>query len=289
MAGKEKKPRPYQGVRDEIREQHMKAKDMTFKERLGYFWYYYKIHTLVAVFAVFVIIGFVHDIATSKDYIFNSLMLNSYQLSSEEFSRAFGEYAELDMETYDCFIDTSSTLSLRSMGQYDIATVQKILATIQTGDLDAVVYDSEIFNNYSEHEMFTDLRTVLTEDELSKYEDYLYYIDYAEVLRIQEEEAENPTGQAPSETQPTQEALDEALALETEKHRHPEDMETPIPVGVFLEDSPFAQKTGAYLQKVPVFGVISTSQRPDTCKKYLEFLWDDSVDFTQFVTAGPVY
>ena len=42
-------PENYKGVHDEIKQQHMKAKDMTFKGRMEYFWYYYKVHTLVAV------------------------------------------------------------------------------------------------------------------------------------------------------------------------------------------------------------------------------------------------
>lgn len=59
MSQKEKKPRVYHGVRDEIRQQHMKAKDMTLKERLAYFWYYYKVHTLVFICAVFALVAFV--------------------------------------------------------------------------------------------------------------------------------------------------------------------------------------------------------------------------------------
>lgn len=288
MAQKEKKPRTYQGVRDEIREQHMKAKDMSLKERFAYFWYYYKVHTLVAICAVFAVIALIHDVTTSKDYIFNGLMLNSYQLPSDELSAAFAEYADLDLDTYDCFIDTSTTLSLRSMGQYDAVTVQKIIATVQTGELDAVVYDSEIFNNYSNHEMFLDLRTVFTQEELSQYEDYLYYIDYAQVLKLQEAE-DNYELDAPSAQQPSEEELDKALSEETELHRHPENMEDPIPVGVFLEDSAFAKKTGAYPQKVPVFGIIYTSGRTDICKKYLAFLWDETIDFAQIALAGQTF
>lgn len=288
MAQKEKKPRAYQGVRDEIREQHMKTKDMSFKERLAYFWYYYKIHTLAAICAVFAIIALIHDVSTSKDYIFNGMMLNSYQLPSDELSTAFAEYADLDLETYDCFIDTSTSLSLRSMGQYDAVTIQKIIATIQTGELDAVVFDSEIFNNYSNQEMFLDLRTVFTEEELAQYDDYLYYIDYSQILRLRETEDDYELEDS-SVSQLSNEELDKALEEETQMHRHPENMETPIPVGVILEDSPFIKKTGAYLQKVPVFGIIYTSQRTDVSKKYLQFLWDDSIDFAQIALAGQTF
>lgn len=284
MAGKEKKPREYRGVQDEIREQHMKAKDMSPKEKLQYFWDYYKVHTFVVIFAVIMAVTFIHDVATSKDHIFSGIMLNSYQLSAAALENAFAEYADLDLENYDCFIDTSSTLSFTASSQYDMATIQKIVAMIQTGDLDAVVYDSAVFNNYSGEEMFAGLDTVFTEDELKKYQDCLYYVDYAEIRR--ENEADVSEDFISSEDW-NERYSEENVLKETEKHRHPEAMEEPVPVGVFLDDSPFVLKTGAYPQSGSVvFGIISTSNRIDTGKKFLEFLWDEAIDFTQMTGSG---
>ena len=37
-------PENYKGVHDEIKQQHMKTKDMSAKGRFEYFWYYYKVH-----------------------------------------------------------------------------------------------------------------------------------------------------------------------------------------------------------------------------------------------------
>ena len=41
MGKKEKEPRPYRGVIDEIREQQHKTKDMSLKGKWQYFWDYY--------------------------------------------------------------------------------------------------------------------------------------------------------------------------------------------------------------------------------------------------------
>ena len=76
MATREKKPREYRGVQDEIHEQHLKVKDMTFKEKLAYFWDYYKYHTLAAILIVFFAITLGHDILSAKDYGFYGVMLN---------------------------------------------------------------------------------------------------------------------------------------------------------------------------------------------------------------------
>lgn len=276
-----KEPRPYRGVQDEIREQQMKMKDMTFKGKLQYFWYYYKVHTIVAIVAIVFLVTLIHDIRSAKDYAFYGIMLNSGSLSSEVMEASFGEYAGLDLETYDCFIDTDSNLSYSSMTQYDMATAQKLIALVQSKDLDALVFDSEVFNNYANNEMFLDLTTLFTEEELAKYQDRLYYVDYAEIAKANEDSSyENEdlisTMDAATLT------LDDILA-EAETHRHPEEMEQPIPVGIFLADSPFMQQTGAYGQLQPIFGFSATTTRPDTAKKYLEFLWDETIDFSSMI------
>ena len=51
-------------MRDEVREQQNKLKGKTFKEKLNYFWDYYKVHTIALVFAIIVISVFVKDIVT---------------------------------------------------------------------------------------------------------------------------------------------------------------------------------------------------------------------------------
>ncbi len=282
MSRTPKEQRPYRGVQDEIREQHMKAKDMSLKGKLQYFWYYYKVHTIVGLCIVFFVVTLLHDIVSAKDYAFYGIMLNSINLDSEQLQTSFGEYASIDLEKYECFIDTQSTLSYTSMTQYDMATAQKLIALCQTKDLDAVVFDSEVFNNYANNELFANLHTIYTDEELSKYEDRLYYVDYAEILRASEEiDYENADLLSTEESGSL--TLEEILA-EAETHRHPENMEQPIPVGIFMEDSPFMEQTGAYGQLQPVFGFAITTTRTDTAKQYLEFLWDDTIDFRSMVS-----
>lgn len=282
MSKTPKEPKPYKGVRDEIREQQLKAKDMSAKGKLQYFWYYYKVHTIVGLCIIFFAVTLLHDILSAKDYAFYGIMLNSINLDSEQLQTSFGEYASLDLEKYECFIDTQSTLSYTSMTQYDMATAQKLIALCQTKDLDAVVFDSEVFNNYANNELFADLRTLYSDTELAKYKDQLYYVDYAEILKANEEiDYENADLISSEESSAL--TLDDILS-EAESHRHPENMEQPIPVGIFLDASPFAEKTGAYGQLQPIFGISVTSTRTDTAKQYLDYLWDDTIDFGSMVT-----
>lgn len=274
MAKKQKTNSEYRGVRDEIRAQQEKTKDMSFKGKLSYFWYYYKVHTIVAVAVIILTASFLHTVLTQKDYCFNGMMLNAFRLSDTVLEERFSEYAQLDTENYECFIDTDSSLSQLRSSQYDMASSQKIIAITQTGELDAVVFDSLVFSDFAMSGMFPDLRTIFSEQELMPYRDFLYYVDYAKIREFQ-----NP---APNDT-----SLAEAPALETEEeiaaeadyHRHPENMEEPVPVGIFMETSPFAKKSHTYDEFIPVFSIPGTTERLETAKQYLAFLWDDSIDF----------
>ena len=259
-----RKNHEYQGVRDEIRQQHQKTKDMSLKEKISYFLYYYKFHTLIVIVAIAVIVTLVHDIVTSKDYCFNAIMLNvgSDPISGTELSSDFSGYANLDTKTYECYIDTATTFSLQSSSQYDMVTSQKIFAMEEAGDLDCFVMDSEVFYHYAVNELFMDLSSCFTDEELEKYADYLYYIDYIDVEEVEE------------------------VNTEAETHRHPEEMENPVLVGIFVSDSAFIEKTEAYPDAIPVFGIVNSSHRTDTCKKYLEFLFDESVDFSHLIGQG---
>ena len=284
MSKKEKSPKEYRGVIDEIRQQQMKTKEMSAKGKLAYFWYYYKVHTIVAILVIFFAAMFIRDIVTAKDYNFYSILFNARQLSGDSLESAFSEYAGLDTENYECYIDASTGLSLTSFTEYDMATVQKLMATIQIGDLDTVVFNSELFNNYAGNEMFLDLRTVLSKEELNTWKDYLYYIDYVEVAAEREDVdvEESPAEKDAADDERRQQEILE----ETNRHRSPEGMAEPVPVGIFMEASPFAEKSGAYSDLVPVFGFVSTSKRTETGKQFLEFLWDDTIDFAQMIDTS---
>ena len=278
---KEKKPREYRGVADEIREQQKKMKDMSLKEKLAYFWYYYKVHTIVILIVAIFGSIWIHEIVTAKDYNFYGIMLNSFQLSGEALGNSFSEYAGLDSENYTCYIDTLSTLSYQTQTDYDLATLQKMFALVQTGDLDTLVLDGQVFYNFAFNGMVTDLSTVLTEEELARHEGNIYYIDYA---KIREAEAnDGSTDELMKEAEARRNATKEEMNVEAESHKDPSTMKDPVPVGIYLTDSPFAQKTSSYSDLVPIYGFVTTSGRMETAKKYLEFLFDDSIPFESMI------
>ena len=89
-------------VIEEIREQQKKAfATMTPKEKLAYFWDYYKIHTIVAIAVIVFVIAFINSYRSNKPIAFYAVMLNADSYGdnaafANTWSEGFMEYAGID-------------------------------------------------------------------------------------------------------------------------------------------------------------------------------------------------
>lgn len=214
-------------VIEEIREQQKKAfATMTPKEKLAYFWDYYKIHTIVAIILIAFVIAFISSYRSNKPIAFYAVLLNANAMEDTAATTAawnedFMEYAGIDPETYQVYIDTSVTLSADGGGdQYEVANRQKMAAMMHTGDIHAIVADTETFEGYARLEYFYDLTEIFTEEQLAPYADLLYYTDGAAF--------DEDTGDTLEEL----EAAQEAVYNQVIDHSDPSAMEKPVAVGI---------------------------------------------------------
>ncbi len=261
-------------VHEEIREQQKKLKGQGFKAHLEYFWEYYKIHTLVAVCAIILLSVLIHDIRSNKPYGFYAVLLNSASSSSEYIlEEGFAPFSGIDTNEYSCFIDTSSSYDLNVITETTIATSQKIMANIAGGDLDILGADSDIFTYYANQEVFCDLRTVLSQEQLSKYEDLFVYVDqgYLDYLNSEEYQTYVSTGEFDSSNKYAVIADDYNKNF-TFPPSDPSVMENPIPVGIRLDGSKVLANSGAYQNSVPVAGVIINTSRPELAVSFFDYL-----------------
>lgn len=260
---------------EEIKEQQKKSlKNMSPKEKLTYFWDYYKIHTGVAIIILTLIVVFTYQFVTSKDYAFYAVLVNArftdtnYGLS-DLWAEEFLEYTHIDPDEYQVSIDTSITMSMDS--QYDVANQEKMLAMMQAGIISAIVADTEAFETYARNEYFYDLESLLTAEELEKYGPYLYYTDAATFADpnddtfYDEDELTNPAD----------------LII---NHRDPSTMEQPVAVGIILTEDNMLADAGYYdylsdseydYQDYPsdaVLGIPATNKEPELVIRFLEFL-----------------
>jgi len=173
-------------------------------------------------------------------------------------------------------MDTTSTLTYENPTEFDMATMQRIVAVVQTKELDAVIFDSQCFDQYAVNQIFYDLREVLTPEQIEKYEPYFYYVDMDIVRAQEEEDVIVDTDAIAAKGNLTLEEIHELAATRMD----PSTMGDPVPVGIVMTDSPFATESHSYDDLVPVFGISVTTQRVDTCLQFLDYLWDDTVDFS---------
>jgi len=212
-------------VMDEYKKERESIKGKTFKEKLDYFWYYYKIHTFVAIFVLIVLIVFIRDMTTSKEYGYTCTFVNSNTISNDtEFMDEFAKTTDIDLSKYYVHLDDSTQFSTESYDQTSMAVMQKFVSMVYVGEIDNVVINRDLFANYAQNEMFLDLRTVLTEEQIGKYENHFFYVDLDNLGTEDpdyEEMFENNQG---------------VLATDQVDRRNPEGMSNPVPVGIFLED-----------------------------------------------------
>lgn len=216
---------------EEIREEQKKVfATMSFKEKLAYFWDYYKIHTIAAVLVIAFVIAFISSYRSNKPFAFYAVLLNA--ASTEEnhdtsviWADEFQSYAEIDPESYQVYIDTSVSISDDGGSQYDVANRQKMAAMMQIGDIHAIVADTETFESYAALGNFHVLTDTFSEEDLAPYKDFLYYTDAAAF------DAE--TGDTLAEMEAAQAEVYEKII----DHSDPSTMEKPVAVGVRIPNS----------------------------------------------------
>lgn len=264
-------------VAKEIREEQKKAlSTMSTKEKLAYFWEYYKIHTAAVIIISFIVISLVRQFVTSKDMGFYAVLIgaittdSNYGLS-EIWNEEFLEYAQIDPDEYEVYIDTSVSLSGSANAEYVVANQQRLMAMLMAGTVSAFVADTETFESYAQFEYFYDIESLLSTEELEKYGPYLYYTDAA-------------TFDDSSDISADEESIQDDRGNLVINHRDPSTMEQPAAVGIILTENNRIAEAGyyAYLKEAGyeyqgypsdvVLGIPLTFKEPELVIRFLEYL-----------------
>lgn len=267
-------------VVEEIREQQKKAlSTMSFQQKMAYFWEYYKIHALVVIAVSIAVISFIVQYVNNKDYAFYAALINTVSPSFEneittKWAEEFQEYAQIDPDEYQVYIDTSVALAEATDPQYRMSNEQKMFAMIQAGTVSALAADTETFEYYAQFEYFYRPEDIMTPEEIERYRPYFYYTDAATFDHGDDTD---------TDPQSEQNALEEAAALNID-HRDPSTMEQPMAVGIILTEDNLLAESGLYdylkersytYQGHPsdvVIGIPVTNQDPKIVIRFLEYL-----------------
>lgn len=245
---------------DEFREERARIKkEGTPKEKAAYFWEYYKWYVIVPLIALILIGYYVHHLVTKTDPALSGLLINAttaeVRTPADEIADDFSEKMEIDTKEYSINLNTSLTYFPNSTsGTSNYEASQAIMAWIAAGTIDFITADWDTMTEFSYRQYFSDLRDVLSEEEIARYEPYFLYMDQA-VLEAREK------------------AIDENLDIDIEfpDCGSPENMERPIPVMIDMSKSGILPEL--YSGSRPVaFGIVSNAPHVDMTLSFLDYL-----------------
>lgn len=246
-------------VMDEFREEREAVKNGTPKQKLSYFWNYYKWHVIISVCVIACVTSFVYQLVTRKDTGLYCIFLNNWTVSedsAEAYLQGFADFAGIDTNEYDITLDNSLYLSSDLLDESSYATVQKMAVLVAASEIDVLAADQDAFEYYAYMDYLTDLRTVLSEEQLAAFEPYLYYVD-RKVIEDKDEANSN----------------NEDYVLPYPNPLQPGAMEDPVPVGIYLDAATeeFSENY-VFTSKLAVIGIIANTTRPEQSSAFLSYV-----------------
>lgn len=271
-------------LREDFENQKKMLEGRTRKEKLAWFWGYYKIPVIVFAVTIFLVISLVRTWLNNKPEAAGLVMLNceneqAYDDPSDWLEQPLADYLAVNLSTNSLMLSTGGYLSPGgSTDQYEIAEAQKVMVYVAANEVDVMCADAWNFESYAVADMFLDLRKVLTESQLTKYRDYIYYVDGAVIQKRQDYTASGDTNEA-FVSGTIADITDNTKASEAENRDNwtlpdPDTMEDPIPVGIVMTDSPYFAETGLYTKAVPIVGVAANSKHLEEAHNIVDFLWE---------------
>lgn len=246
-------------VMDEFKESREAIKNASLKEKISYFFYYYKWHVIITLLVIIALVSFIYGQVTRKDLSFHAVLLSAWENPSEAptFIYDFYDFAGIDSSKSEIYLDTSILIDKDNPAliEENNASSQKLMVLTAAQDLDMMLATKTAFLRYAYDDVFYDLREILTKEQFARYEPYFYYAD----------------GKVIEEIAAAREEMDVSYEPEFKDPFEPENMTDPIPVGICVDISALK---GAYEFKEDqlVFGFYANSKRLDTALQFADYL-----------------
>lgn len=222
-------------------------KNADFKAKLGYFWDYYKVHTFVAIGLIIFLVTMISGNLSKKDTVFYAAMAYCSEISEEAvsaFEENYIEYAGIDLNKHEIQL---------------VSNPNQLMLFMATAQVDVIVSGPEYFSEEAGLNTFYDLRDIMTEEQLAKYEPYFYYADQV-VLDARK-------------NLPESDDIENAYP-EMPDPRKPEEMEQPVPVGLFVTDCTAITETYNFGSEDIAIGVVGNAPHIENALKYIDYLFN---------------
>lgn len=176
---------PYEDktLKDTLREERNKIKNMSIKDKLWYIWEYYKIPIIIAVVSVVLISSIGSAVYNNRfETALSCVILNSSPTGEADsvddyFNQGFRQYIELKEDAkIDVDYSMSPTFDESSMNEFTYAQLAKITAMISSKGLDVMIGKPDTIDHFGEMGGFVDLKELLPADVYDKVKENLYFV-----------------------------------------------------------------------------------------------------------------
>lgn len=229
---------PYEDktLKDSIKDEKKKLKDMSFRDKIWYIWEYYKFPIMGVVIGVFLIASIGTAIYGNRfETALSCVILNAKIPDGEDtmdayFNQGFRQYSGIAQDVR-IEVDASINLSFEesSMNEFTYAQLAKISAMVSSKELDVMIGPPDIIDHYGAMGGYEDLKQLLPADVYEAVKTDLYFV------------ADQETGEERA-------------------------------CGLSLENTDFAPKTGLILEN-PVLGIVSNSTHTDAGVQLIRYLY----------------
>jgi len=245
---------------DRIKADYAKVKDQPPKEKLIFFWDYYKIPILCIILVVVLVVQGIASIVNHQETVFSAVLLNcKIGIKEDALLDGFYEYAGIDSKTQTAAFYSDMVLA-EGNNQVNTNTIQRIMAGIAVQDTDFIAGTPYAFQMCAYHSgrILKDLRDFWDEDTLKRFSGRIYYVDNAIIDQIN-----SPVG----------EQVEPSVLAYPKNPKDPTTMKDPIPVGIDISDRTTFQNA-YYLPDTEVYmGVVANTLRPELTAKFIDYLF----------------
>ncbi len=247
---------------DEFREEREAIKHGTPAEKYQYFKDYYRTPLIIAVIALIIVGSFIYQYVAHKETAFYALMLNcSAYPENDWFLEGYADKVSISLDDYEITLDSAVYLDLDSTFEDSQIASQKIATYSGAGHVDVMMGGGDEFAYYANNVTFKDLRDILTEEQLAKYEPYFYYFDEAILEKISEDVM----------------VAGDTSELSFPDPRDPDSMERPVPVAIYIDSS--KKLNEAYYFKNAedgiAIGVFANAPHPENVQAFIDYLMSE--------------
>lgn len=221
-------------LKEYIKQEISKLKELSFKKRIEYIWEYYKVWIIATFISLILIIGIITTIVgnSSKDSILYAVFLNSQMVEEDQtiLNKDFIKYAGFEDSGAHLTLDTSLTINRETNDMFSLNAHQKLITLLAAQSIDTIVSDEDNFLVLADGGGYISLDEVLSPEFMEEHQASFYY---------------------------------------TKSNKDSQKR----PYGIYLNSSQPLKKDGFYLDNErPIFGIPLNTENTKTAVLFLEFL-----------------